>query len=65
MGLAAFASLVLTATFMLELGSDFSELKAGYFVWVFSFGLLGISIVRGAVFTRTPPAPAAPNTDAN
>jgi hypothetical protein len=42
---------LLTATFILEFarGNELKGLHIGYFVWVFSFGLLGMSFVRGAV----------------
>ncbi len=43
------ASLFLTAALMLEFGKDIGDLRIGYFVWVFSFGLLAASLVRGAV----------------
>jgi hypothetical protein len=40
---------LLTVTFILEFarGNELRSLHIGYFVWVFSFGLLGLSFVRG------------------
>jgi len=45
------ASLFLTATFILEfaIGGGVQDFRAGYFVWVFSFGLMAASFVRGTV----------------
>jgi hypothetical protein len=45
------ACLFLTATFFLEfaVGGGVEQLRAGYFVWVFSFGLLAASFIRGTV----------------
>ena len=48
----AAASFLLTATFILWFINGIGDIRIGYFVWVLSFALLGMSFVRGAIGRR-------------
>jgi hypothetical protein len=55
--IASAISVLLTTTFMLYFAADndFQNLRPGYFLWIFSFALLGLSFFRGAVTDRSKP----------
>ena len=48
----ALASVILTCTFLLELIEGIGDVKIGYFVWVMSFAVLGVSIMRGGIGSK-------------